>query len=202
MSKKPGITCAVSKNGDPRLDDPLGEAVERENGAGQSRSAFRRRSAIQNLVDRARRTLPQMVGKAASDPTSVVYFQQRSHFCPAARSTFTATSRLPRPGSSATCDTMNSPGSSPRILLEQRIEIAVGGQADARLERRADELLVARGLQALQTSCLTSMRRSQLAGAFPRARRRCPAVSSPGSGNSAMWTLSGARPCASRLLPR
>src|ERR1035438_4501019 len=47
-----------------------------------------------------------MVGKLASRPTSIVYFQQRSHLTPAARSTLTASSPSAA-RSTSTCDTMS-----------------------------------------------------------------------------------------------
>ena len=45
---------------------------------------------------------------------------------------------------------MNRPGNSRAYPFKQGVEIAIGGEADAGLERRPDEFVVARSFQALE----------------------------------------------------
>src|SRR5689334_11775788 len=60
------------------------------------------------------------------------------------------------------------PGKLAGILFEEREEVAVRGEADAGLERRADELLIARGLQAPEHIAPHFHQTVPIRSAFPR----------------------------------
>src|SRR5262245_24386757 len=111
-----------------------------------------------------------MVGNSEFEPTSVVYFQQRSHLTPSARSiaTFRASALLVR----LTWETIKSAGKSfaycsssgYRAPSAERLTRASSG-APINLSWRAVSRL-------FKTSSLTSMRRSQFCTRFRRSGER------------------------------
>ncbi len=132
---------------------------------------------------------PQMVGYRAEEPTSVVYFQQRSHFCPLARVPPPRPALRHRCGSSATWETMNRPGNSPAYSFQQRVQIAIGGEPHTRFQRGADQLLIARGFQALQNIASHFHKTVPIGGAFPCRIVQAGGQARRAPGSSAVCTL-------------
>src|SRR5262249_16888231 len=93
----------IKRRADVELGDSINQNHRRGNAGGNDPRPHAHSSS--RISFRASEHESQTVGNSASSPTAREYFQQRSHFSPAA---FSTVARRISPGSRTTSETMNS----------------------------------------------------------------------------------------------
>ena len=152
MLKKPGITASESHAEKWLLIISLVRRSSKTTAAAMKNGTIRwfiGSSHSPNISFTASLQAAQMVGKSGSAPTSVVYFQQRSHFSPWARS-IPIDSSISRSAFQGNLRHDEQTWQLIQIFFEKRVKLFAGFEAHLGLERRADELFLSRDLQLLQ----------------------------------------------------
>src|SRR5436305_49795 len=173
MSKNPGITLCVSKK---ESRDSMIRFVSRSstNTAAAVPNAFRRRSAIQILFDRLNAPRADRRESGVRSDVGRV-FPTAFALLPGGALDLHSDIRSRRARFERDLRYDEQPRQLARVFLEQRVKVAVGRQAHARLQRRPDQLFIARDLETLQDVAPQFHQTVPVGGPFPRV------LSKPGS---------------------